>query len=693
MDRLLRRPKKPISLSTGVCDPLVVVDIDENNPSTFQSVAITDENVWEEIEYDISIVTQMSAESIVKGKSPQEQAELKLPEMDTSNQSILSTATSNVEPLDLAHAEASILELEMHSPETENPDFVEVISQTIKKCGSYQKFRSLLNRGISLYLRDAGGQVEFQEIIALLIFGPSIFLFVFRADLQFQSRFSIEYRASESESTNYYTSSVTTEETLLQCLAGVHAMVDAPVKTDIKTHKPLVFIIGTHKDRLGPSASERISELNKHLDSLLRNTGFQDLVQYADNGKGEVMFAVDNTSESDEDFKQIRSSIQSLIRGRDEFSIQYPISYLFFCLELQSIKRSVLSLDECKAMAAEYGIVGEQVSHLLQFLHLRIGIIQYYDVDGLRHIVLNEPQVLYNEITNLIIRTFSCKSLRTKEQKDFQKGILTPSVLKNVFNSNQQLTCREFLKLLVHLRIITPFHSADKEERYFIPCVLNHVEESSEEDLSTDILPLSVQFLCSHCPKGLFSVLVTHLMTPEPDQKSNGITSFTLLQDKIFKDQVSFDVHSCSDVDEMSLKLFPSRIEIKLFPSLCADRDLPIGEVCNNVRQFIETSILKSLEDLHYSKYKVEPVACFRCEHCPELHQVKKGKSHHRMYCKQTRTITQIPLKGRCWYNEGESYPACWEHFTIIILYLFSSSGHNSPPTPELIYGSNLEVS
>ena len=88
---------------------------------------------------------------------------------------------------------------------------------------------------------------------------------------------------------------------------------------------------------------------------------------------------------------------------------------------------------------------------------------------------MKEPQVLFNNVTNLIIRTFSCDALTTKEQQDFEKGIVTASVFKNVVSSDDKITCQEFLKLLVHLCIITPYPSTtpgDQEERYFIPCVL-----------------------------------------------------------------------------------------------------------------------------------------------------------------------------------------------------------------------------
>ena len=179
----------------------------------------------------------------------------------------------------------------------------ESVHSVIRKYG-FEAVKKYLKQTASLYLRDTGGQVEFQEMLPLLIFGPSIFFFVFRADLPFQSKLSFQYRESEGRSINCYTSSITTEEALLQCLASVYAM-DTSGKDVIKTHKSLVFIVGTHIDQLGSSADQKIDQLNQHIDSVIKENGFRDLVQYADESKGSVIFPVDNTSESDEDFRVI----------------------------------------------------------------------------------------------------------------------------------------------------------------------------------------------------------------------------------------------------------------------------------------------------------------------------------------------------------------------------------------------------
>ena len=297
-----------------------------------------------------------------------------------------------------------------------------------------------------------------------------------------------------------------------------------------KTHKPLVFVVGTHKDKLTESPQKKIDKLNKDLDELITKNGFQKIIQYADKDKGQVMFTVDNGSDNEEDFKLIRSTVNNFIRGREEFSIDYPIRYLLFCLELQNLNRKVLSFDECKVMAANYGIEEGQLSHLLQFLHLRIGVIRYFDKDGVRHIVICKPEVLFNTVTDLIVKTFSSGApLRDTERDDFkEKGIITASVLNTVIRKGD-IPPEVFLQLLVHLRIAAKFSKQDGEDESFLPCVLNHVSECTES-LPTTVMPLAVKFQCKHCPKGLFGVLIIHLMTPDLSEgATSNTTTFTLM--------------------------------------------------------------------------------------------------------------------------------------------------------------------
>ena len=644
MDRLLGRRRR-LSTSTGVAEQIVVVHVDESNPSTFHSITLLDGDKWEEIDYNLSLFHQID-ESIDPSVPSPKPAQAPLPEKTIPTPEIASSvATSSF--------------LSQPAPEPK-PSPVsssiarEVFGSLVKKHGNYKRFKHSLKKSFSLYLRDTGGQVEFQEMLCLLVCGPSLFFFVFRLDLDFKAKFETEYRESTGESSNYYTSSITTEEAFLQCLASVYAM--GTGDAGVKIHKPLVFIVGTHKDRLGASADEKIAEFDHTLHNLIEKNGFGNLVQYA--GRGKVIFTVDNNCDGEEDFGVIRSSVQTLIRSRNDFIIEYPISYLLFCLELQKQNCSVLSLGECKRIAAKCGIEGEQVLHLLEFLHLRIGVIRYFDKDGVRHVVIKEPQVLFNKVTDLIVRTFSSKSLYTSEKMDFEKkGIMTASAFESVVGDKDDISAEDFLKILEHLRLVASFTTRwHPEKRYFIPSVLNHVPESQEEELVTDVLPLAIRFKCNHCPKGLFSVLVTHLMTPETDSDTDSsiTTTFTLKEDKIYKDQVSFDVLSPGVQDEVSLKAHVSHLEMKFYPDLNTNRFSSVELVCSNICQILEAAIHSSLKDLHYSESNVKPSFCLRCENCSELHPVKKETGKCQIYCAKVHKTLPIPLHGKCWYSNGK---------------------------------------
>ena len=685
MKKLLRKPKKAFSDSTGFSESVVVIDIDVD--SSFHAAAVIDPHTWKEVEFDTSLVRQMDRGGIVNSPpvqaKPSEEVTIRqsqptvtfISESDgpptlptanfasTSESATISLPTISVSERKSTHSSEALKPIKLSGTKCRA-----MIDAAIEKCGGYKEFSKSYSKSFSLYMRDTGGHMAFQEMLSVLILGPSIFIFVFRMDFDLKKRFAVEYRVGPNKSLNCTTSSITTEESLLQFLASVYAM-DTPANASIKTHKPQVFIVGTHKDKLdelGASArDEKIAEINDHLDSLIdSHSCFQGLVQYADEDNDQVMFTVNNNSESDEDFKSIRSRIHEYVSKRGEFTIKYPVSYLLFSLELQHEQCSVLSFEECESIASKYGIVDDEVSHVLQFLHFRVGIIQYFSKEGL---VMIKPQVLFSKVTGLVKKTFSQKFLTKKEKLDFKNGILTTSLIKDVVKEND-IASKLFKQLLIRLHIITPFtFPGEQEQKYFMPCVLKHVQESSEEELHTSILPLSVQFKCEHCPKGLFGVLVTYLMAITED--SSGQTTFALMKEKIFRDQISFEVHSHSDEDEMTLKAFLSHLEIHFFPSSYENREVPIGEVCNTIREVVETSILKSLEYLCYTEDKVGPMMCFKCNSCHELHSVKLNKrtNCHKTFCKKYRIPSSIPPAGRWWYNEGQfvAFVCISDHVTV----------------------------
>ena len=548
-------------------------------------------------------------------------------------------------------------ELSSHNePDTASPKQLyltkSMISYLRKKHGSYKQFKKFLERGFSLYLRDTGGQVEFQEMLPLLIFGPSIFLFVFRLDLPFKMKFEVKYR-QEDGAFNDYISSITIEESLLQCLATVD-IIKRTDKDSIETRNPYVFIIGTHKDELdrklkeienGPSVEEEIRSLNLNLDALLKGHGFNDLVSYAGNDAEHVMYTVDNTSEDEKDFDLIRSRINAVITSRKEFVIQYPISYLLFCLDLQNVTDNIIFLQDFKERAKRFGIEGsDEMSKLLHFLCNRIGIIQHFDKEGVSHIIVNQPQFLYRKVSNLIIETFKGKTLSADERVELEKGILSFKAAESIIGNESKITTAELLDLLVHLRIIARF----KDGKFFIPCVINHLPEAIDEPEESIVAPLYIRFERNYCPKGLFGVLVTYLMSLE--EISTSTLSLVFNEDKVSKDQVSFEVESGDDMlDLLSLKVVAcSFLEVTFIPE---ERDSSlIINICKTIRSLIEKCLSKSFQDLHYNEEIVRYEVCLKCDSCSDYHRVL---NMNKLRCKRKKV--PIPPKGRYWFSENKS--------------------------------------
>ena len=639
LDRLLNRPFQHSSSSTGLSDGIVVVDIKPTSTLTSAATA-SDNSSWEVTDFDTSMYSQL------------EDSKVFLP---SAKEEFVGNGTSDSPSYQVVRVSSTA-----------------EISENVKKVLSAHSMKSIedLRLKNSLYIRDTGGQVEFQESLTLLLHGPSIFVFVLRVDIDIHKKTIIRYRSPIGEIINTYESSISTEDAFVQFLTSVSAIdtTEEGVFQEggvYKSHEPVVFIVGTHIDLLKSRAGSVIADINKSLDSIIREHGFSNVMHYADAQSSRVMYTVDNTSVKDGNFKILRTDVTEYICDRHEFMVSYPVSFLLFCLELQNIKDAVMSIVQFKQLASKFSITtSRQIKYLLHFLHFRIGIIQYYDIDNLSDIVIKEPQVLFNKVTDLLVKTFLLpKALKMDEQRSFQeKGILDAAVLESICEGKNEITAKQFLAYMVHLRLAVPFTDKSGIRKYFFPCVLNHVQASAGEQRKTNIAPLAICFKLGHCPQGLFGVLISHLVSPAESHK----VSFDLSEDKIYQDQVVLLVSSSEDKDEMSLKRHLSHIEVTMSydsssieesEPLSLPRSATISTVCTTVRSILEHCLQLSMNTLRYDK-KLQPTFCLSCPTsiCAiKHHEVKYGKkpASFFMYCNRTKHA--IPSSGLYWFDPGET--------------------------------------
>ena len=632
LDRLLKKPIKKSYSSTGISDGIVVVDI---QPTSTLTSATASDSTWNVIDFDASVHCQL--EDVKQFLPSAEEKSIKENPSFSSLSYLVPRVSSTSE-----------------------------VSDNIKKVLRAHNIKSFKDFKMknSLYIRDTGGQVEFQESLTLLINGPSIFIFVLRTDIDIHKKNIIRYRSPDENIINDYESTISTEDALVQFLTSVSA-IEITKEVEQESHEPVVFIVGTHIDRL-KSRADSIDDINKSLDNIIKKFKFTAIVRYCNAKASKVMYTVDNTFEDEQNFGIIRSDINSFIEKGSQFTVVYPVSYLLFCLRLQKTEATIISKKYFTELASKFSIVSNQISDLLHFLHFRIGIIHHYNVTNLTDIVIREPQVLFSKVTDLLVQTFIFPdALKMDQQKNFcEKGIFKASLLTNILGDKEhQITSKQFLAFMVYLRLAVLFTDKSGIQRYFIPSVLNHVRNTACEERKTDIAPLCICFQLGHCPQGLFGVLISHLVSPDESHEF----IFDLSEDSIYQDQVSLKVKSSEDVDKISLKRHLSRIEVTMYLEICSDtesgpllapRSITPTTVCTTVRRILQDCLQLSLKTLHYDITKLQPMFCLPCSNmkCDKMHEIIIGENSCFMYCNDRKYNILSKGHGLYWFNGGRIY-------------------------------------
>ena len=484
--------------------------------------------------------------------------------------------------------------------------------------------REHYERSWSLYLTNTGGQGEFQEVLPLLISGPSIFFVTFPLHIGLKDKLCIEYQPPNHDNPiKLYTTTLI--ECILQTLATVVAM--GTTKSTTKTgeqkyqHKSKVFLVGTHKDELGdPADSEDIKEKIEVIDQLLWKeikaiSHFVDglIEPSSDNQK---IFTVNNLSDDESDFIKLRSAVECCIKMNVTFTRKYPAHWLIFSLVLRmKTPQKIVTYSDCYSIAQSCGIKSEkEFTKALEFIHSTMGVIRYfpYEQDGLKDIVIIDPQILFDLVTDLIVNTFTSQhGVTLKECGEFKnKGIFSSHELDKVTSKrgfNELLPLKRFATLLTILRMAAPFTDTQGLKKYFLPCALCHADDSTDEDccISTNLPPLLVTFECKYCPMGIAGALIKYLITNEMESK----LKWELLRDKIFRNEVCLRV---GPYDNVRVRFTPTFIEIAMLETEVTERDsYPQELACCEVQEAVERGIRKISDDMKYSS--ADPSMTFYC--------------------------------------------------------------------------------
>ena len=658
----LREPRDS-NPSTGISDSVIIVDVAGKDISSHTSVIGSSWKKFDSFEDSMHMQLQQCDKLAMHDEKqlPQLEEQVSLDEMP-----LLATKSEPTASLQENTKTKTVLERSLATKSEPTASLQDNIFTVLKDSKmSYEDLES----SFSLYIRDTGGQVEFQEVLSILINGPSIFFFVIKANLSLDQPLTFEYRKGE-EVINRYKSTTTTRQALVQTLTTIQ---NTAKPTDIATHDSVVFIIGTHTDKIEPpeSKEEYIRKLNAELHNFIESHEF-NLIVYKDKKSNSVLFPVSNTNREPKDFQLIRDRVNKKIEGTNAFKIPYPLGYLLFSLELRHCKDDVVKRTKCEEIAENFLITGDkEVTKMLNTLHHRMGIIKYYETDDLKHLVIKEPQVLFNKLTELIVKTFpSSEALLPSTEKNLIKGIIKASELKQLFTEASAMKPKEFISFLEHLRIAASFHE-EGEKYFFIPSVINHLSEKNlGQEAKSKVCPLAITFKCSYCPKGVFGMSVCHFMSKE--EKEDHIT-FSLEKESIYKDLVCLKVYSSDEPkgkvfvkiqssieqppSQTSPKPHPSRpftsshIEVRFCPN--EDKDfITLAPLCNQIRTTLMDGIQRSLTQLNYSESRVGAAESLECPSCQQLH--KKVTNNGKVSVDCNNIIYAVNDSCSCWFSDGK---------------------------------------
>ena len=279
-----------------------------------------------------------------------------------------------------------------------------------------------------------------------------------------------------------------------------------------------------------------------------------------------------------------------------------------------------------------------------------MGVIRYFCYGDVNKIIIVDPQLLFDKITELIIKTFTFDKGTRLSEEFVKKGLFSFEDFTQINTTcDPLLTHLRFIEVLKKLRIVVPLPDGKK---YLIPCVWTHADKALCPPKQHSAVPtLAITFDCGYCPNGVIGSVVKYLMTNE--MRSD--LTWKLQTDQIFCDQVTFFVGPSL----ITLCTYPTHFEVVYAPNTkTAEAVCSIQEICREVCQTLLEAIRAVSKDINLT-CDCEP--SFYCMLCKESH-IAELVWHKRypcqMWCKKTSQFCDFPSGYDYWLETPAKNPS-----------------------------------
>ena len=506
------------------------------------------------------------------------------------------------------------------------------ISAIFKEVSQKPEFWSDVKHSFKAYLRmeDTGGQPELMDMLPALTVGPGLYLLFFSYEMKLKSEFKISYQSASGKSTLPEQSTFTLEEMLLSALSSISCssafanIVSAEetsssdMRKILESSKSVAYIVGTHKDKV---SEECIESFDKELQTIIRDTDFfeKNTVQFCSEGK--LVISMNNMEGGAEEVNDIRKLLEDAMEKHFK-KLRIPAVWLLFslCLRMRDVKTA--GLKYCLELSSLFNMTPYETKVALWFLHHHAGVMMYFpNIPGLEDLVIIDIQVVYDSVTNLILRAMSFDKVGQATAEKFRRtGQFVLKDLTEATNSSsgdlipplKLVALLEFLHIIGRVLISQSSDSSfdiDIEMVYIMPCVLRNAKKGVLDAVYNDtsrphsIDPLMVRYKCGFVPIGVFPAMIASLIANK---------SFELIEEGMMKNRVQFRFGSLH-----TLVTFISRP--KFYEIIISE--LPIIQheshrECVEIRKAVESTFEKVSSRMNYG-YFMDYQFAFECPSHP----------------------------------------------------------------------------
>ena len=410
-------------------------------------------------------------------------------------------------------------------PENTAMVFQKMVSRAFKSSSS-DTLQDFLNETL-IYLIDSGGQPQFQELLPILVSGPSVFVLTFSLAMPLDAEYKVVFTDKDGKREAYPTN-MKVKDVILQSLASIRCTCSYQTNGGERVEvKPRVIFMATMRSLV---SAEEIEAVDKQLTTLIEP--FKELV--VSNGTSTI-FAVDSfTEDGIADLRKAvleaaNDKVTKTTAGVPDTSpmcqVRLPTTAVALELLLRYEESGIISLEHCKRLANDCNIDPEtELPHVLWLLHHFTGSIRYYPDDStLQHYVITRPQKLYDIPSTLLTHTFAFKKgdlHRATKDKLWTRGVFTMETLRELWGGDQVLTPELIILFLLHLNIIAQIYDTESGKmQFFMPSALVCARDDFLIVLEVRSDSVLVCFEGDYSPRGVFSSVLAFLLKMKRDMR------------------------------------------------------------------------------------------------------------------------------------------------------------------------------